>query len=85
MVCVECAVNWLNKFHTISLSTVIGDNFGDAVNQAAIMSQLRQKLGIRVVVQMENTEGDVLFEGSVTPNSSKDESGKLGLGFSEEC
>ena len=49
------------------------------------MSQLRQKLGIRVVVQMENTEGDVLFEGSVTPNSSKDESGKLGLGFSEEC
>lgn len=48
---------------------VIGDNFGDTVNQEAIMNQLRAKLGIKVVVQMENAEGNVVFEDTVTPNN----------------
>lgn len=53
---------------------VIGDNFGDTVNQEAIMQQLRQKLGIKVVVQMENAEGNVIFEDTVSPHR---ETGKL--------
>ena len=48
---------------------VIGDNFGDTVNQEAIMQQLRAKLGIKVVVQMENADGNVIFEDTVTPNT----------------
>ena len=47
---------------------MIGDSFGDTVNQEAIMSQLRQKLGIKVVVQMENSNGNVVFEDTVTPD-----------------
>lgn len=57
---------------------MIGDNFGDSVNQAAIMNQLRQKLGIKVVVQMENADGNVVFEDTVTPNTQRE--GGLGEG-----
>ena len=39
------------------------------MNQEAIMQQLRAKLGIKVVVQMENADGNVIFEDTVTPNT----------------
>ncbi|XP_067948394.1 nuclear hormone receptor FTZ-F1 beta-like isoform X2 [Watersipora subatra] len=52
---------------------VISDSFGDSANQEAIIHQLRQKLGIRVVVQMESTSGEVVFQGTVTPNNEREE------------
>lgn len=52
---------------------VIGENFGDSVNQNAIMNQLRQKLGIKVVLQMENSQGNVVFEETVTPNKQQED------------
>ncbi|KAF6039960.1 Hr39 [Bugula neritina] len=50
---------------------VIGDNFVDTVNQAAIMHKLRQKLGMKVVVQMEDGDGNIVFEDTVTPIASR--------------
>lgn len=37
------------------------------------MNQLRQKLGIKVVLQMENSQGNVVFEETVTPHKQLDD------------
>lgn len=42
------------------------------------MNQLRQRLGIKVVLQMENADGNVVFEETVTPNKMQ-EPGKQSL------
>ena len=55
---------------------------GDGVNQPDVMSQLSKKLGLKVVLQMENQNGDVVFEDTVSSraggsNSAADGTGSL--------
>lgn len=46
------------------------------VNQPEVVNQLSKKLGVKVVLQMENSEGEVVFEDVVSnQNSSNPDQG----------
>lgn len=46
---------------------------GDAFkgeSQPEVISELTQKLGVKVILQMENSDGEVMFEDVVSSNSN---------------
>lgn len=46
---------------------MVGDSLSsNAVSQADAVDQLSKKLGLKVVLQMENSEGEVVFEDIVS-------------------
>lgn len=59
---------------------MVGDNYNGNVHQPDIVNQLSKKLGVKVVLQMESSDGEVMFEDTVTsgqPNGvTADESGQ---------
>ena len=62
---------------------VVGDGMGgDGVNQPDVMSQLSKKLGLKVVLQMENQNGDVVFEDTVSSRAGGSNSATDGTGSS---
>lgn len=44
---------------------VVGDNYSSNVHQPEIVNQLSKKLGVKVVLQMESSDGEVMFEDTV--------------------
>lgn len=54
----------------ICYSTVVGDSMGGDVNQPDVVNQLSKKLGLKVVLQMENAEGQVVFEDTVSSGNT---------------
>lgn len=51
-------------------SLVVGDSLNNEVSPPDVENQLSKKLGLKVVLQMENSDGEVVFQDVVNQSNA---------------
>lgn len=49
---------------------MVGDGTHNEANEPDVVGQLSKKLGLKVVLQMENSDGEVVFEDTVNQSNA---------------